>query len=301
MDREAIIAAVKAYTNHDTDEVTTVCQNHIDLIQDNEICGNIYGHDFSFLTDYAEISLSPYYVTGTVDVTQDSDTVSGTDTVWTSSHVGWLFKVSGDDEYYEVTAVGGNTSLTLASNYIGSTATGSSYALYPVFYSLPSDFKKMKWTKQVVTPQAVVPIRELTMVQSYPDEFDYSGNIDGYVLSGLDADGVPQIRFYPLQTTRKRVYVCYVKNLPSINSEGAESKIPSRWHMLFVYKLNEIIFDMHSMPYRAKKEAQKFEKMLQAFIKEDRAIHKDTIDTMQKQFMIKTSGRPVLDPSHYDN
>jgi hypothetical protein len=302
MTREEIITAVKAYTNNDTTEITTVCQNHIDLIQDNEICSNIYGHDFSFLTEYSEINTSPTYSTGTITVTQDSTTVTGDSTVWTSTHVGWLLKVTGDDEYYEISTIDtGTQTITLTSAYIGTTDASATYTLYKVYYSLPSDFKKMKWVKQIVTPQMVLPIRELTMVQNYTDEFDSSGNISAYILSGLDASNVPQIRFYPIQTSRKRVYICYVKSLPTLNGTGLSSKIPSKWHMLFVYKLNEIIFDMNSMPNRAAKEERKFDRMLSAFIKEVKSISKDSIDTMQKQFLTTTLAHPVLDSSHYSN
>jgi hypothetical protein len=71
--------------------------------------------------------------------------------------------------------------------------------------------------------------------------------------------------------------------------------------MLFVYKLNEIIFDMHSMPNRAAKEAVKFNSMLQAFIKEDKSISRDSIDTMQSAFLTTTMAHPVLSPDHYSN
>lgn len=302
MNREEIISQVKAYTNHDTDEVTNVCQNHIDLIQDNEICSNIYGHDFSFLTDYAEINTIPVYNTGTVSVVQDSTTVTGTGTGWTSAMAGRIIKFSNDNEYYEIASIDvGAQAITLTSAYIGVSANNISYNIYKVYYELPQDFKKMKWAKQIVSPEVIIPIREFTMAGAYTNEFRYSGNIRGYVISGISSSNIPQIRFYPIQTNRSRVYICYVKGLPSINSVGAVSKIPSKWHMLFVYKLSEIVFDMHSMPSRALKEAQKFEKMLQAFIREDRAASKDAIDTMQNQFLIKTIAHPVLPQDHYAN
>lgn len=299
MDREEIIAASKAYTNYDTDEVTTVCQNHIDLIQDNDICG---AYDFSFLTDYAEINTTAVYTTGTASITQDSTTVTGTGTGWTTEMIGRIIKFGSDDEYYEISNIDYNTqTMTLSSAYIGSTDPTATYTMYKIYYELPSDFKKMKWVKQMQTPDVVVSIPEFTMAQSYTNEFNYTGQIQGYILSGLNSSNIPQIRFYPLQTSRKRVYMCYVKKLPSINTEGAESKIPSDKHMLFVYKLNEIIFDMHSMPIRAAKEERKFNQLLALMIREDKQITKDSVDTMQNQFLIKAMAHSVLPPDHYSN
>jgi len=303
MNREDIILAVKNYTNVSTDEVTTVCQNHIDLIQDNEIASNVYNHDFSFLTDYAEINTTATYTTGTIAVTQDSTTVTGTSTVWVdTTHEGWILKVTGDDEYYEVTDINNGTQvMTLSSAYIGDTDAAATYTLYKVYYNLPTDFKKMKWAKQIVSPNRLLPISEMNMAEYFTDEFTYSGNIMAYILSGINSSNTPQVRFYPIQTDRKRVYICYVKRLPSINTTGAISKIPTQWHMLFVYKLNEIIFDMHDMPNKALKEAQKFERMLQSFIKEDKQILKDSVGVMQDQFIIHGSTFPRLNTSHYSN
>jgi len=303
MNREDIILAVKNYTNVSTDEVTTVCQNHIDLIQDNEIASNVYNHDFSFLTDYAEINTTPIYDTGTVDVTQDSTTVVGNATAWAvATHNGWYFKLDDDDEYYEISNIDNALqTITLSSAYIGDNAAAAKYKLYKINYNLPTDFKKMKWAKQIVSPNMLVPLSEMTMAANYTNEFSYSGNIMAYILSGINSSNTPQVRFYPIQTDRKRVYICYVKRLPSINTTGAISKIPTQWHMLFVYKLNEIIFDMHDMPNKALKEAQKFERMLQSFIKEDKQILKDSVDVMQDQFIIHGSTFPRLNTSHYSN
>lgn len=300
MNREEIIAKVAHFTNIDTTEATQVCQDHIDTIQDNDICG---AYDFSFLKDYSEITTAPTYTTGTVSITQDSTSATGSGTSWlTATHTGRIIKFNSDSEYYEITAiVDGTQVMTLSSAYIGDTDTDATYNMYKIYYDLPTDFKKMVWAKQIDTPDVILPLREITTVNAYTDEFDYSGNIQAYILSGLNSSGTPQVRFYPMQTTRKKVHICYIKKLPTINSTGATSKIPSSVHMLFVYKLNEIIFDMHSMPNRAAKEAVKFNNMLQAFIKEDKSITRDSIDTMQSAFLNQTMAHPVLTPSHYNN
>jgi len=299
MDREEIIQKVKNITNIDNDEVTTLCQDNIDDIQDNEICTNIYNHDFSFLTDYGEINTTPSYTTGTVSVTQDSTTVTGSETSWTSSMVGRYIKIADDDEYYEISSVDSSTQITLTSAYIGSTASGQSYTIYKIFYPLASDFKKMKWIKQIVTPKRLIEIPEITMAELITDEFDESGEIVGYALSGQDSSGNTLIRFTPIQTTRKRVYYCYEKTLPSINSTGAESLIPSKWHMLFVYKLAEIVFRANDLEGKANDMAMQFERKLQAFIREDKSKTKDRIDIMADECVVPRLNRVHLPYDHF--
>jgi hypothetical protein len=76
----------------------------------------------------------------------------------------------------------------------------------------------------------------------YPDMF-YRGNADpdGYILTGTDSSGYYTIMFTPVQTTRKQIYYQYIKQLPTINTTGAISKIPTKWHDAFVFMLNVCI------------------------------------------------------------
>jgi hypothetical protein len=68
------------------------------------------------------------YSTGTAGATQGSTAVTGSSTLWTANvDAGMLFQVSGERAYV-IASVGGNTALTLAEPYEGSTGTGKSYA-----------------------------------------------------------------------------------------------------------------------------------------------------------------------------
>lgn len=89
--------------------------------------------------------------TGTVDVTNGSATVTGTGTDWTSdaltpSSSGLqrskrFLRVGTDTRYYEISAQGSATSLTLKDNYAGGTAAGQTYSIFSldndVYYSEP--------------------------------------------------------------------------------------------------------------------------------------------------------------------
>lgn len=72
-----------------------------------------------------------WYRTGTVTVTNGNATVVGSGTAWSGTvDPGWVF-LGPDGITYEVESVSSDTSITLATNYAGSTLVGASYATYP--------------------------------------------------------------------------------------------------------------------------------------------------------------------------
>lgn len=73
-----------------------------------------------------------WYDAGTVKVTINSATVTGTGTQWLAgARQGEAF-VAPDGRLYEVLNIASNTSLTLTKPYLGATATGQKYALAPM-------------------------------------------------------------------------------------------------------------------------------------------------------------------------
>lgn len=72
-----------------------------------------------------------WYKVGTVSVTNNSSTVTGTGTTWVqAAAVGESF-LGPDERLYEITAINSNTSLTISPAYKGSTSTAQNYALVP--------------------------------------------------------------------------------------------------------------------------------------------------------------------------
>lgn len=66
---------------------------------------------------------------GTVEVTQNSKTVTGTGTGWDSSMVGRKFRVDTDGDVYIIEAVASALSLTLTREYQGTTGSGKDYTI----------------------------------------------------------------------------------------------------------------------------------------------------------------------------
>lgn len=77
------------------------------------------------------------YETGTVSLTNGSNSVTGTGTTFTSAMTGRQFTASGRDEAYTFTYVGA-TSGTLDRTYEGDTDTESTYSIEQPVYALPS-------------------------------------------------------------------------------------------------------------------------------------------------------------------
>lgn len=68
------------------------------------------------------------YTTGTVAITSGATTVTGSGTTWTSAMIGRSIMTT-DGLWYTISAVGGATSLTLATPYMGATISGATYTI----------------------------------------------------------------------------------------------------------------------------------------------------------------------------
>jgi len=300
MDREAIIAAVENETSSSSDEITTLCQNKLDWIQ-SDIESR---YDFSWLKDYSYINTTPVYNTGSVTVTQDSTTVTGSGTTFTAAMVGRMFKVDDDDNYYEISAYVSATEVTLASAYTDTTTAGASYNIYKTDYALATDFKKMVWVKQLITPMKMVNIPETPMSQWYPDMFFRGDDVnpDGYTFTGLDASGYYTIRPTPVQTTRKQLYYCYIKQLATINTTGAISSIPTKWHDAFVYMLDVFVFNLIDIPQKAQLYNNLYEQTIARMIEEDTQRDKSLNYVMANERLEQARASFVkFNPAHFQN
>lgn len=72
-----------------------------------------------------------WYKTGTGTFTNGSPAVTGSGTAWVANAAAGQGIVGPDGRTYEVLSVNSDTSLTLSTNYLGSTASGAAYLLVP--------------------------------------------------------------------------------------------------------------------------------------------------------------------------
>jgi hypothetical protein len=74
------------------------------------------------------------YRTGTVQVSNNNATVTGTGTAWlANAAVGQIFTIPGDNVWYEIGAIASDTAMTLAANYQGTSGSGRNYAISQAF------------------------------------------------------------------------------------------------------------------------------------------------------------------------
>ncbi|CAI1514163.1 Uncharacterised protein [Serratia fonticola] len=84
-----------------------------------------------------------WYKTGTINLIANNATVMGTGTAWADAKFGvmpGMILLAPDNKLYEVKQVNSNTSLTLNSNYAGSTASGQNYAIITTYEGDISQF-----------------------------------------------------------------------------------------------------------------------------------------------------------------
>jgi hypothetical protein len=78
-------------------------------------------------------STNANYSTGTISVTNNSATVTGSSTVWnttTNAETGEYIQLP-DSKWYKIVSISSDTSLTIETAYRGSTASGQSYVISP--------------------------------------------------------------------------------------------------------------------------------------------------------------------------
>lgn len=95
---------------------------------------------WTHLRNTGVIQIPEVYDTGTVTVTQNSTTVTGALTVWTSAMIGRQFYIGEQAPFYTITAVNSTTELVLDQAYGGESDSGLDYDISLVYAVMPSDF-----------------------------------------------------------------------------------------------------------------------------------------------------------------
>ena len=89
----------------------------------------------------AYMRLLRQYITGTVDLEHDNAIVTGIDTLWLEEIVaGDFLKKKNEDALYVVNSVDSDEQITLASKYVGDSASGAEYIIhrrFTTYHSLP--------------------------------------------------------------------------------------------------------------------------------------------------------------------
>lgn len=150
------------------------------------------------------------YETGTVALTNGVNTVTGTGTTFTSAMTGRMFRVVGDNQYYEFTYVSA-TSGTLDRTYEGTTATAASYKITQNVFQMPTTCRIVEEARLLDPPRDLIKksTAEMNALSphrgTYGDPFFWAPFMD-------DASDPPvgQIEFYPIPEEVRAIPIFFI-------------------------------------------------------------------------------------------
>ena len=177
--------------------------------------------------------------TGTVSLTNDSTTVTGSGTSFASSHVGLQIKLG--NHLFSVSAVANSTSLTIDRAWPDATASGQGYSIFRAYVTVPTDFfgfisvkdpdaSRRLWTSfDIVHIDAVDPQRTSTGNPSLLASLEWSS----------DATPAPMFEAWPHQKSVKGLDYLYWKIHPDFSSsQSIPYNIPES--LIKAYVLGEL-------------------------------------------------------------
>jgi len=156
------------------------------------------------------------YITGTVAVTKGSTAITGTSTVWTTSHSGSKIFIKGGHEIYTFTRTAALTG-TLDRAYVDTTDTDATYVIFKRKYALANDF----WRPVTVEPEhgAFYYYKSGVRIDLIPKWAEEWGQQD-YYNPGIPAcyniifeDGAYYVEISPPDTDARSIFYDYIPYL----------------------------------------------------------------------------------------
>lgn len=185
----------------------------------------------------AFITTHPSYTTGTVSVTVGSATVTGTDTLWTTTNsygqanarAGGKIVIEGDgDTTYLVTAVGGAGTMTISPAWVGATDTSATYTYFEDEYALATSFARPYDFTSFDDAQEITLIGDQEFRRHYPRNRHPADHAHHATLIDLPFDGnttpVRKVRFAPPPSGAKVVPYTYITKHVVVSAAGTEQE-----------------------------------------------------------------------------
>ena len=174
----------------------------------------------------AYFNLTAPYTTGTVAITQAATAVVGTSTVWVAGMVGQEFYQTDDASHvYEVSAVGGNASITLASGFLGDTVTAGTCSIRYVRYAAETDWgqegvflledgRELNYDEMTLTDWHRIRMTERS-TSSYPDR-----------IAHVVVSGTHYLYITPPPSAAKQVRYTYYRVPTALSSGTSTADMP---------------------------------------------------------------------------
>lgn len=179
------------------------------------------------------IQIVAEYTAGTV-TTNGTSTIAGSGTTFTAAMVGRRFTVEGDGQRYYISAYVSAAEITLDRAVQRANASGLTYSIRKIDYSLPSDCEELISLRYEGTPIKLYRWDMQNFEQAYPKDDAY-GDPTWYLPTGRDSSGNLMVRFFPVPTSLMSFDLLYLKSLTDLSSSGDVSSVPIKYHDALVY------------------------------------------------------------------
>lgn len=252
--------------------------------------------DWPMLRAEDEIITVAAYQTGTVDVTNNSATVTGTGTAWDETFKGRAFQVSGDEYVYRIASVESATSLTLNRIYLGDTDTAVTYCIAQDKYSLPEDLDRPidDW-QSFFAPYSLQLTGDHTMARRRRARGGdiLLGEPDSFTLEGLDDQlQARQVRLDPFPEYQRMYTFRYMKNHPEVENDNDRILFPVRAE-------NVIIEAMVRLAYRDHEDDDRMEVALRDLLMEENMLLSNREATQEPLRITPSNARKLAEQARF--
>lgn len=181
---------------------------------------------WSWLVKEGQFLFPAQYATGTVDVTFNSTTVTGTGTTFTAQMVGRQFRAGANNPIYTIATFNSATSIELDKAWGGATATGQGYQIWVEYQTVPSDFHSFI---SVIDPQQAMQLR-LNVGQDELDAADPQRTSAGqpwltsfrdYTTTASPSPPLPRYEIWPSVQQQYVLSYLYEKRTDDLTDSGA--------------------------------------------------------------------------------
>lgn len=234
-----------------------------------EICAR---WPWTFMLGRESIVTIPDYSTGTVSVSSGSTTITGSSTVFTTTHGDgtYYLQFTSANDWYRVTARSSNTALTIEQPYQGTTSlSGSTYILRKIFYSLSSTADRIIDIRNWNTPCKLFQVDPRTLDDLRPNP-ESTNSSYGYVAYGVDASGNIVISPYPFPSDARLFEIRTTKRPTDMAATTDSPSIPNKYAHVIAFGALAVAFASMRKSELAMEWNSKFEQKISDMQKLDR-------------------------------
>jgi hypothetical protein len=190
-----------------------------------------YGERFPWAERNGRITTQTPYTTGTVAISQGSSTLTGTGTAWNTNNTFGVknarktghIVIDGQETIYDVSAVGGDTSITLTSPFVGTTETAATYVYYEDEYDLSADFLRPLDLQNFNVDMGIIITDRTTFKRKYPRNSTRGKPIVACIVDrAFDGDTTPirRVQFWRTPDANYSIPYAFVTNKLAIDTSG---------------------------------------------------------------------------------